>query len=140
MSDSDGPVKILSAQDCFARLSSVNFGRLVVRRSDDMDVFPLNFIVDDGFLYFRTAEGSKLFSINLNHDVLLEADEVSEDLAWSVVVRGKAEIVRGTENIAHADSLPLKPWVPTLKYNYVRIAPSEISGREFHLGQEPERY
>ena len=42
--------------------------------------------------------------------------------------------------IQEADELPLKPWLPTLKYNYVEITPEEISGRRFQLGEEPERY
>ena len=78
--------------------------------------------------------------MNLNHDVLFEADEVKDGKAWSVVVRATAEIVRKLDEIAYADTFELKPWIPTLKYNYVRIVPNEITGREFTLGEEPERY
>ena len=39
-----------------------------------------------------------------------------------------------------ADALPLKPWIPTLKYNYVRIVPTSLSGRSFQRGEEPDRY
>ncbi|CCH25668.1 pyridoxamine 5'-phosphate oxidase family protein [Corynebacterium glutamicum] len=136
----DNPVNILNEQEALERLQSVSLGRVVVRRSDEMDIFPVNFIVDKGAIYIRTAESNKLFSMNLNHDVLFEADEVKDGKAWSVVVRATAEIVRKLDEIAYADTLELKPWIPTLKYNYVRIVPNEITGREFTLGEEPERY
>ncbi|WP_080796936.1 pyridoxamine 5'-phosphate oxidase family protein [Corynebacterium pacaense] len=140
MSDSNGPIRVLGEQEAFELLGSTTLGRIVVRRSDDMDIFPVNYVVDGGNLYFRTAEGNKLFTINLNHDVLFEVDEVKEGTAWSVVIKGNAELVRDSAEIAHADTLDLKPWVPTLKYNYVRITPREVSGRQFELGEEPERY
>lgn len=140
MSDSNGPVQILSEAEALDRLKTTTLGRVVVRRSDDMDIFPVNYVLHEGDLYFRSAEGNKLFTINLNHDVLFEVDQVSEGEAWSVVVRGNAEVLRNFDEIREADKLDLKPWVPTLKYNYVRITPSEITGRQFELGEEPERY
>lgn len=134
------PVEILNEQEALKKLESLSLGRIVVRRSDDMDIFPVNYVIDEGNIYFRTAEGNKLFSINLNYDVLFEADEVKDGKAWSVVIRGQAELVKDLKEIAHADTLDLKPWIPTLKYNYVRIVPTDVSGRAFVLGEEPERY
>ena len=56
-------------------------------------------------------------------------------------VKGEAELVQDAAERAHADSLPLKPWLPTYKYNYVRVrATREVSGRRFQLGEEPQRY
>ncbi|OYX50008.1 MAG: pyridoxamine 5'-phosphate oxidase, partial [Micrococcales bacterium 32-70-13] len=31
------------------------------------------------------------------------------------------------------------PWIPTLKYRWVRIRPTEVAGRKFTLGPEPAR-
>lgn len=140
MSGINSPVSSLNEQESRDRLNTVTLGRIVVRRSDDIDIFPVNYIQDGGALYFRTAEGSKLFTIKLNHDVLFEVDDVTADTAWSVIVRGTAEMVQDPKEIARLDTLGLKPWIPTLKYNYVRITPTETTGREFRLGEEPERY
>lgn len=136
----NAPIKVLDRDASFAKLGSVQLGRLVVRRKDDFDIFPVNFVLDGEDIYFRSAEGSKLFTVALNHDVLFEADEVKEDQAWSVVVKGDAQVLTSTSDIQHADSLPLKPWIPTLKYNFVKITARDVSGREFELGEEPERY
>ena len=142
-------ITVLSEEQSLERMKTQSVGRLVVRRANDMDIFPINFVVDtnnpfaeDGTaLYFRTAEGTKLFTVNLNADVLFEVDEFHEgENAWSVVVKGTAALVKDTNEANHADTLGLKPWVPTLKYNFVRITPKSISGRAFVLGEEPERY
>ena len=142
MSENTDVIKNLSGEESLELLATKTFGRLVVRRNDDMDLFPLNYLVHEGEIYFRTAEGSKLFSLTLNNDVLFEADNVDADSqeAWSVVVKGTARTLSSNAEIEAADQLPLKPWLPTLKYNYVVVSPNEISGRKFHLGDEPERY
>lgn len=142
MSENTDVIQNLSDEESLELLATKTFGRLVVRRKDDMDLFPLNYLVHEGEIYFRTAEGSKLFSLTLNNDVLFEADNVDGDSqeAWSVVVKGTARTLTSNAEIEAADQLPLKPWLPTLKYNYVVVSPNEISGRKFHLGDEPERY
>lgn len=142
--DDQSPIEMLTTDAAFDRLAAQSLGRLVVRRKDDMDIFPVNYVLDrdaeEPVVYFRTAEGAKLFSVNLNSDVLFEVDHVEGDAAWSVVIKGEATLVKDTKEIQHADTLPLRPWIPTLKYNYVRIRPTSVSGRAFTLGEEPERY
>lgn len=140
MSMSDDVFRKLSTEQSLARLADVQPGRIVLHRKDDLEIFPVNFVVDGESIYFRTAEGSKLFTLSLNKDVLFEADGVEDHTAWSVVVRGTAEVLEKSAEIHHAETLDLKPWAPTLKYNWVRIDPTEITGREFEIGEEPERY
>ena len=136
----NNPIIILSAEESLDRISAESLGRIVVRRKDEMDIFPVNFVVAEGVIYFRTAEGNKLFSLALNNDVLFEVDKVLDGEAWSVIIRGTAEMVRSNAEIQQCDTLPLKPWVPTLKRNYIRITPNQVSGRHFIFGEEPERY
>jgi len=115
-------------------------GRLVTRAGDVLDIFPVNYTVDRESIVFRTAEGSKLTELTINDQVLFEVDEYTDTDAWSVVVRGHAHRLTTVEEVADADTLPLKPWIPTAKYNYVRIIASSISGRDFERGDEPDRY
>lgn len=141
MANTNKVFQILTEAECVEKLRSQELGRIVVRRSDDMDIFPVNYVIDEqGRVYLRTAEGNKLFTISLNSDVLFQADQVRDGHAWSVVIKGEAEILRDLNDIHFADTLPLKPWAPTLKYNYVRITAREISGRAFEIAEEPERY
>ncbi|MHC9840599.1 pyridoxamine 5'-phosphate oxidase family protein, partial [Corynebacterium diphtheriae] len=41
------PITILDSSDSLSRLSSESVGRLVVHRKDDLDIFPVNFVLDN---------------------------------------------------------------------------------------------
>ena len=140
MENSAGPVTLLSDRECWDRLSEQQLGRLVTRVGDVLDIFPVNYTVDRETLVFRTAEGSKLTEVTINDEVLFEVDEYTATDAWSVVVRGTAHRLDTPDEVAAADRLPLEPWIPTVKYNYVRIVAASLSGREFVRGEEPDRY
>jgi len=133
-------VQSLTEQECWARLATQELGRLVTHVGDVLDIFPVNYVVDDGTIVFRTAPGSKLFELTVQDEVLFEVDDHTEADAWSVVVRGHARALSTSAEVAEADLLPLTPWIPTLKYTYVRIEVTRLSGRAFQRGAEPERY
>ncbi len=103
------------------------------------DIVPINFVVDDETIVFRTAEGSKLFALTINQEVAFEVDGWGETSGWSVVLHGRAEQITDYDDVLHAEALPLQPWVPTVKLHYVRIVPAQVSGRDFAFGPEPDR-
>jgi hypothetical protein len=76
----------------------------------------------------------------VNNKVALETDDIGRSDAWSVVVKGIARVLDTQAEIDAANALPLRPLVPTLKYIWVEITPTELSGRRFALEPEPERY
>ncbi|WP_165384971.1 pyridoxamine 5'-phosphate oxidase family protein [Cryobacterium sp. SO1] len=134
------PVRILSEDECWEFLLSSSFGRLAAAVADDIEIFPLNFVAADKRLLFRTAEGTKLLALTVNNKVALETDDIGRADAWSVVVKGIARVLDTQAEIEAANALPLRPLVPTLKYIWVEITPTELSGRRFALEPEPERY
>jgi nitroimidazol reductase NimA-like FMN-containing flavoprotein (pyridoxamine 5'-phosphate oxidase superfamily) len=130
----DEVVTELTSEECWEMLRDEEFGRLAYRLVDDVHITPINYAVADGSLLFRTAEGNKLLAVVMGSDVAFEIDRYGEDSARSVVVRGTARLL--PEDQAHrADNVPLRPWVPTLKYNVVEIEPKVISGRAFELSR-----
>lgn len=139
MTDSEAVTR-LSDEQCRERLRQEELGRLVTHVGDVLDIFPVNYVLDGHDIVFRTAEGSKLVELTVNDEVLFEVDQHTDSDAWSVVVRGHARRLSDAGEVAAADELPLKPWIPTLKYNYVRITPTYVTGRAFLRGEEPERY
>ena len=139
MAVSDDPVTILSEDESWEVLASVPLGRLVICVSSRPEIFPVNFVVQRPTVLFRTAEGTKLLSVVINKDVAFAADGQSHDEGWSVSVRGTAEVVSTSAEIDDADRAGRRPWVATLKLNYVRIHASTISGRRFRFGPEPDR-
>jgi nitroimidazol reductase NimA-like FMN-containing flavoprotein (pyridoxamine 5'-phosphate oxidase superfamily) len=67
-------------------------GHAVVR---DIDIFPINFVVDGRSIVFRTAEGTKLLEMVISDLVAVEADhrDPAAGTAWSVVAKGSAEVL-----------------------------------------------
>jgi nitroimidazol reductase NimA-like FMN-containing flavoprotein (pyridoxamine 5'-phosphate oxidase superfamily) len=137
MSETDQPVTILSASECWDLLASVSLGRLVTSVGGQPEIFPINFVVQRRTVLFRTAEGTKLVSAAINNHVLFEADDHGAGEGWSVIVKGMARMLRTDEELADADDARLVPWIATLKQHYVRIKPVSISGRRFRFGPEP---
>lgn len=101
------------------------------------EIFPLNFVVDGESVVFRTAEGSKLVELVINEQVAFEVDGWNDNGGWSVVVKGLASVVPAGEQHDRAEALPLRPWIPTIKTNFVRITASEVTGRRFEFGPDP---
>ena len=138
MADEQGPITVLSDDESSNRLKSVSLGRLVTRVGDQLELFPVNFVTQDGTVLFRTAEGTKLFSTVMNDKVLFEADDHTVADGWSVIIRGTARVLTASADIHEAERAQLLPWVPTEKLRFVRITPSEVSGRRFQFGPAPE--
>lgn len=122
----------LTTEECWQALREQEFGRLAYVLGDEVDLVPVNYTVDGETLLFRTAEGSKLLGVVMRPGVAFEIDSIDGGQATSVVLHGEAR--RLEEDEAHrADDLPLRPWVPTPKYDVVEIRPTSVTGRRFEL-------
>ena len=134
------PITVLSDQESWELLQSQALGRIGLSVGGEPDIFPLNYVVDGERVVFRTGEGTKLAELAINGNVAFEVDNYDDAGGWSVIAKGTAERLESMREIDAADELPLKPWVATIKYNYVAINVSSISGRRFVFGPEPECY
>lgn len=138
--DASNPIESLDEGQSWDLLLATTLGRLAVSVAGEPEIFPVNFVAADDRLLFRTSEGTKLVGISVNNRVAFEIDGVGDDEAWSVVVKGNARILETRAEIDAAEELSLRPITATLKFVYVEITPTEISGRRFLLGPEPDRY
>lgn len=136
----EDPILVLDDEQSWKLLDNTQHGRLVLNAAGETDVFPINYRAHDGVLLLRTAPGTKLAELTINENVVFQADGITDDEAWSVVVKGTARVLEHSSDIAAAEALNLKTWIPTLKDFYVEIKPSRISGRHFNLGEQPERF
>lgn len=129
--DDGGGIVELSADECWELLTTQQVGRLITVADGRPEIYPVNYVTSENRLYFRTDEGSKLSELAVYPMVAFEVDEIREGSAWSVVLHGPAHVLRGFKDAARIDALGLTPWVPSPKYNYVELRPSEITGRRF---------
>jgi uncharacterized protein len=134
----DEPVTILSEDESWRRLGGVALGRLVTSFAGEPEIFPVNFVAQSRTVLFRSSEGTKLFSAVANSIVLFEADDHNVAEGWSVIVRGRAKVLRTDAEIEEAETAQLMPWTAIAKVHYVRVTPSEITGRHFKFGPESD--
>jgi nitroimidazol reductase NimA-like FMN-containing flavoprotein (pyridoxamine 5'-phosphate oxidase superfamily) len=122
----------LTPAQCWELLRQTDLGRLAMVVGASPDVFPVNVVVDDGSVVFRTAAGTKLDAAD-GRMVALEADgaDAEHGVAWSVVVKGRARVVRDLAGSLDAATLPLRPAHPGAKPHLVRIEVRSITGRRF---------
>ena len=124
-------LRVLGMEACLARLRAVPVGRVAFPDSGTVVVLPVNHLVDGDSVVFRTTWGSKLHRAGDGGTMSYEIDEhdVSTRTGWSVLVIGRAEILRGDE----ADRLEViapPSWTPYSDVSWVRIRAEEVSGRE----------
>jgi nitroimidazol reductase NimA-like FMN-containing flavoprotein (pyridoxamine 5'-phosphate oxidase superfamily) len=129
------PMDVLSAEESWKLLSSVTLGRLVTCVEGHPEIFPVNFVVQHKTVLFRTAEfATKLFTVVMNAHVVFEADDHNVSEGWSVIVKGTAHVLNTSAELEEAQRAQLLPWTAGPKPRYVRVDPSEISGRRFRFG------
>lgn len=126
-------MNVLTEAECLNLLQSVQVGRLAVSIANVPDIFPVNYVMDWGNIVFRTAEGTKLAGAVLGKAVAFEVDgyEPAAGEAWSVVVKGQAVEIEKMYELFDAQDLPLFPWHAGHKHRFVRIEPTETTGRRF---------
>ena len=99
-------VASLTPEECWDFLRREEFGRLAFSLDGEVHIVPINYATDGSRLYFKTAEGSKLLGIVMNEDVAFEIDRLTEDSATSVCLRGRAQLLEGSEEYV-VEQLPL---------------------------------
>ena len=121
----------LDLERCRRLLRTHELGRLAVRRDDTVDIFPINYLVFDDELYFRSAPGSKLMDLIESPRVAFEIDGRSGRRLWSVVVHGVARRLNDDDEIERSGIRSLQTAHDGEKFNYVAIRTEAVSGREF---------
>jgi len=139
------PVEILDVATCWDLLGRRTVGRLAVSIAGQPDIFPVNYAVQavpvhGDTIVFRTAAGTKLAGAVLGPWVAFEIDGADPDTreAWSVVVKGRAREVTSPPERWFVEDVPLYPWMVGPKFDFVRIEPTLVTGRRFHVVDDAE--
>ena len=127
----DNGMEILDSAESRRLLASVPIGRIVFTDRALPAVQPVNFLVHDGAVIFRTGEGSKLAAAARNAVVAFEADDFDREYqrGWSVVVVGHAREVTDPPLRQQLSELPLRPWAAGSRDHFIRIPIDLIQGR-----------
>lgn len=124
-------LELLPEEECWRRLAAAAVGRIAVVVDGAPEVYPVNFAVQDRTLVLRTDTGSKLRGLDRSPRVAIEIDGVDalSRTGWSVLVKGTASRITDPEEVRAAMALPLELWAPGMKTRWIRIRPTEVTGR-----------
>jgi nitroimidazol reductase NimA-like FMN-containing flavoprotein (pyridoxamine 5'-phosphate oxidase superfamily) len=121
----------LGADECWRLLASTPVGRLGVLSDSAPEIYPVNHVVDERTIVFRTDPGSKLRSLLHSPAVCFEVDAIDteHETGWSVLVKGRATEVVDRDERRRLVDVPLRYWSLGDKAHWVRIVPAEVTGR-----------
>lgn len=127
-------LELLPPGECWRLAAGEEIGRVAVLVNGTPEIYPVNHVVDEMTIVFRTDPGSKLQGLVQSPMVCFEVDgtEQSTQSGWSVMVKGQAtELVAG-DDVARAAALPLQHWAHGEKSHWIRIIPAEVTGRRIY--------
>lgn len=131
MQRDEAGLEVLSEDECMELLRQVPVGRIGLTLNALPAVLPVNFAVLDGDIVIRTGGGTKLQAAMSNAVVAFEADGYDDEdqTGWSVMLTGVAKEITDPSELERARRLSLRPWAPSPRDRYIRIASHLISGR-----------
>lgn len=131
-SDTTPGLEPLTEDRCWQLLAKKRVGRLALVLDDGPDIFPVNYRIDDESLIVRTDPGLKLAAASARAPAAFEVDALDElhQTGWSVVVRGPVAEIVDPDELIEVRRLLVEPWTGGTKSHYLRLSPSQVTGRE----------
>jgi nitroimidazol reductase NimA-like FMN-containing flavoprotein (pyridoxamine 5'-phosphate oxidase superfamily) len=123
-------MRILTADECVALLSTVYLGRLALTERALPIILPVTFACLDGDIVFNVAAGVLLRAAETGHVVCFEADSAGggRSMSWSVYTIGPLSVVEGQASRELVQHLDLGRWSHSSTTS-VRLTPHVFSGR-----------
>lgn len=123
----------LSGDECRALLATQQVGRIAFVAPDGPRIVPVNFVLRDGRVEFRTTSYSELATYAPGTAVAFEVDALDtvHEAGWSVLVTGHCERVLeefGSVFTSPSQS-PSTPWAGGRRPMVLRLEPGRVTGR-----------
>lgn len=128
--------EVLTEDECRQLLGTQHLGRIALTVEGQPEIMPVNYMVGEGTVVFRTAPGLKLERGAMSR-VAFEVDQVdtANKAAWSVVVKGTLHDITDAADRISEDlrQAAVHPLAPGRRIRWMAILPDNISGRRFAL-------
>jgi hypothetical protein len=125
-----GHLQELSHAQCLELVRSKGVGRLAYCGTDGLQVLPLNYVVHDEAVVFRTSPYTTLGRQGQIDDAAFEVDEIDDytESGWSVLLKGPLRPI-DADDLPDSLDRPL-PWPAGERFLYMRLTPRIITGRQ----------
>jgi nitroimidazol reductase NimA-like FMN-containing flavoprotein (pyridoxamine 5'-phosphate oxidase superfamily) len=119
-------------------------GRIAYSGRYGLTVLPVNYIVHQGSIMFRTAQDSptdedlRTGIADADYRVAFEIDDIDAGAreGWSVLIQGPVHHVESETDRASAMEAGLVPWPGGARELFLRLTPSRVTGRRIRRAQE----
>jgi nitroimidazol reductase NimA-like FMN-containing flavoprotein (pyridoxamine 5'-phosphate oxidase superfamily) len=128
---SDYAVEELTEEECWQRLATEQIGRVAIATGGGPRIFPVNHLVHDHIVSFRTGTGQKSDESWSHPEVAFEVDGKRGKAFWSVVVEGTSTMLAEDDPTLPAAFRTLFTVDPSSKHIVISITAHHISGRQF---------
>lgn len=128
--------KDLTSEQCWELLESRNTGRLGYEDGGRILIFPVNYLVHEHAIYFRTAVDGAIGRATPSPSASFEIDTANPERSggWSVLASGPAEHVEDPAKLKFLWGRVMpEPWGAGLRDLFVCIRPTTITGRSVFL-------
>ncbi|MDJ0382342.1 pyridoxamine 5'-phosphate oxidase family protein [Streptomyces sp. G-G2] len=132
----EGELVVLSDAECRRLLSTHGIGRMAIVTANGPTVSPVNYVMADGRVAFRTS-GDGTLAAAAGTDAAFEVDQIDDAMSqgWSVLVMGELSRVSEDSAVRRLDATaPSLPWAGGERTHWMTVAPSLISGRRVVRG------
>ncbi|MGH3483677.1 MAG: pyridoxamine 5'-phosphate oxidase family protein [Nocardioidaceae bacterium] len=122
----------LPTEECRELLAAKSVGRVGFNGPDGPQILPVNYVIYQDDIYFRTAVESAISRATPDSRVAFEVDDIDEFMqrGWNVLAVGDADHVDDPELLVElwGDQGP-KPWAVGTRPQLIRIRTSRLTGR-----------
>jgi nitroimidazol reductase NimA-like FMN-containing flavoprotein (pyridoxamine 5'-phosphate oxidase superfamily) len=129
-------IRVQSLDECLQLLEGEQVGRLVYVDEGGPAAVPVNYVLDQGRVVFRTEAGSKTAA--LAGPIAFEVDRIDtgDQSGWSVLIRGEARELPIEEVPAMLQRVGQRiprPWAAGVHNQWIVVHPSELTGRRLDV-------
>jgi nitroimidazol reductase NimA-like FMN-containing flavoprotein (pyridoxamine 5'-phosphate oxidase superfamily) len=129
-----GRLEELEPTECLRLLVTSTVGRIGYSTDDEQRIVPVNYVVFDDHVVFRTSPDNELARQATDRPIAFEVDHLDRYLqaGWSVLVTGVAEELPSASLRAMDFRETPEPWASGVRSLYLQIPVSTITGRRVH--------
>lgn len=127
----------LDEAECLRLISPGGIGRLAYVGRYGLTVLPVNYVLHEGAIVFRTAHESSVDEdlrtgiADAEYKVAFEIDDldIAAQQGWSVLAQGSLYHVDSPSERASLSEAGVEPWAGGVRELFLRISPTRITGR-----------
>ena len=121
----------LDREECLELLAAKSVGRIAYAADYGARILPVNYVLADDSIIFRTVPDGQIFHHALNSMCAFEIDDTDEffESGWSVIALGRLQLATGDDfDHMRYGKLP-QPWATGGRHMFVRLPCTQVSGR-----------